>query len=94
MSADRIAVLHAIRDDRPGNAGAIQRERLLAALRALGSLTTFEASRYLDLYDPRARAMELRRAGHGILTVWERERTECGAVHRLGRYVLAKAAKP
>lgn len=93
MSADRIATLHAIRDGRAGITGAVQRDRMLTALHVLGSLTTFEASRHLDVYDPRARTMELRQAGHGILTVWERERTECGAWHRIGRYVLAKGAK-
>lgn len=58
------------------------------ALQALGSVTTYEASRYLDLYDPRARKKELLREGHAIDTIPARVVTESGEVHRIGRYVL------
>lgn len=63
-------------------------ERLLLALQALGSVTTYEASRYLDLYDPRARKKELCKEGHAIDTIPARVVTESGEVHRIGRYVL------
>lgn len=92
MSADRIATLHAIRDRHMGNEGATQRARLLEALQVLGHVTTFEASRHLDIYDPRARKMELMRAGHDIVTVWRSVPTESGAPHRIGVYMLRKGA--
>ncbi|MBP6900884.1 MAG: helix-turn-helix domain-containing protein [Burkholderiaceae bacterium] len=92
MSADRIARLHAIRDRHLGNEAANQRDRLLAGLHELGHVTTFEASRHLDIYDPRARKLELLRAGHDIVTVWRTATTESGAPHRIGVYLLRKGA--
>jgi len=89
---ERIAALHAIRDRHPGDASSTQRARLLEALQTLGHVTTFEASRYLDLYDPRARKMELVRAGHDTLTTWRSVQTESGERHRIGVYALKKGA--
>ena len=87
---DRVAVLHAIRDRHLGQAGAVQCTRLLEAMQTLGSVTTVEASRYLDVYDPPARKLNLMKAGHDILMTWDRDETESGAVHRIGRYSLVK----
>ena len=87
---DRIAALHAIRDRHPGLVAAAQRNRLLDALQTLGSCTTFEASRHLDLYDPRARKMELVKAGHRVLMTWSVTETEAGVRHRIGQYTLVK----
>ena len=89
----RVAALHAIRDRHAGQAGAVQCARLLEAMQALGSVTTVEASRYLDVYDPPARKLNLVKAGHGILMTWDRGRTESGEVHRVGRYSLVKGKK-
>ncbi len=91
-SPERIAALHTIRDRLIGNDGQRQRERALEALQTLGHLTTFEGSRYLDLYDPRARVMELRKAGHPIVTTWRKVPTESGRLHRIGVYVMARPA--
>ena len=44
------------------------------------------------IYDPRARKMELLRAGHDIVTVWRTTTTESGAPHRIGVYLLRKGA--
>ena len=44
--------------------------------------------RYLDVYDPRARVMQLRNAGERIDTHWRRIPTESGHMHRVGLYVL------
>lgn len=88
---ERIAALHAIRDRSPGNDGVKQRQRALEALQTLGHLTTFEGSRYLDLYDPRARVMELRNAGNRIATTWRMVPTESGRLHRIGVYSLVRA---
>ncbi len=65
-----------------------QCERLATALQQFGSITTFEASRFLDVYHPPARAMNLRRRGYNILTVRETVLTESGKRHRVGKYVL------
>jgi hypothetical protein len=88
---DRVAVLHAIRDSIPGNSSKAQQERLLRAIQRLGSVTTFEASRHLDLYDCRARKMDLVKAGHPIQKSWDQVHTEAGVPHRVGRYFLARS---
>lgn len=91
---ERVAALRAIRDRHAGQAGAVQCTRLLHAMQTLGSVTTVEASRYLDVYDPPARKLNLVKAGHAILMTWCRDETESGEVHRIGRYSLVKGKKP
>jgi hypothetical protein len=92
-SQERIAALHGIRDANPGQSGARQCDRLLAALRQLGLVTTYEASRYLDLYDPRARKMDLCNAGHAVEKMWCLTPTESGDLHRIGAYYLTRIGK-
>lgn len=65
-----------------------QRQRLAKALIKLGSVTTFEAMRYLDIYDPRPRKLELLAQDFDIALVWDTTITESGTTHRTGRYVL------
>lgn len=72
----------------PGTDSATQRHRIMTALETLGGLTTFEGSRFLDCYDPRARIKELRRAGRRIQTHIRAEQTESGVFHRVGLYTL------
>jgi hypothetical protein len=69
-----------------------QRRKVLTALQTVGSLSTFEASRYLDVYDVRPRVWELRQQGHAILTTWTSVPTESGRVHRIGVYIMKKGA--
>lgn len=90
-SEARKAALNCIRDQIPGHHGAAQQMRLLAALQQLGSVTTFEAMRYLDVYDPRPRKLELVRKGYPVQLAWDRMETEAGVTHRVGRYYLARA---
>ena len=90
---ERIAELHAIRDRLKGDASANQCDRLLAAMRELGSVTTFEAMRYLDVYDPRARKLALVREDHDIVTTWRTTETESGDKHRIGVYSLRRGSK-
>jgi len=92
-SPERIAALHAIRDRHTGDSVGPQCARLLETLQTLGHCTTFEASRFLDLYDPRARKLNLVQAGHEILTTWRRIETESGEKHRVGVYALVKGKK-
>lgn len=88
--ATRETALHAIRDRYQGLDGPTQRTRLLEALRTLGGITTFEASRHLDVYHPPARAKELRQEGHRITTLRRQVVTEAGARHWVGVYLLAR----
>ncbi|OYD51554.1 hypothetical protein CBY09_07050 [Acidovorax kalamii] len=71
----------------PGTDTMAQCTRIRAALVRF-ALSTFEASRYLDCYDPRARVMQLRHAGDVIRTHWQTVETEGGGKHRVGLYVL------
>jgi hypothetical protein len=87
-SPDRVAALIAIRDSNPGTRSASQRTRLLSAIERLGSVTTFEAMRFLDVFDPRPRKLELVRRGHPIESTRDRMETEAGVVHRIGRYFM------
>lgn len=85
---NRAGQLAAILAAMPGNDTHTQRQRMLTAIQKLGSVTTFEGSRYLDCYDPRARIHELRRDGSRIKTVMRAEQTESGVMHRVGVYLL------
>lgn len=85
---ERTAALLAILHTMPGNSVAVQRNRMRAAMQRLGSVTTYESSRYLDCYDPRARIHELRKSGTQIKTVMRAEQTESGVFHRVGLYML------
>ncbi len=83
--------LEAILLQHPGNTCTEQCQRLRVALSQF-SVTTFELMRHLDLYDPRARVMQLRMAGDRIDTVWDVIVSEAGTKHRVGRYVLRPQA--
>jgi Helix-turn-helix domain len=85
----REAALKRILAQIPGNDSPTQRARMLAAMHDLGSVTSYEGSRYLDCYDPRARIHELRNAGHAITTAMRGEQTESGVLHRVGVYFLS-----
>lgn len=89
---NRAGQLAAILASMPGTDSFAQRQRMLTAMQRLGSVTTFEGSRFLDCYDPRARVHELRQSGSRIKTVMRAEQTESGAVHRVGVYLLEGAA--
>jgi len=84
----RREALEQIRREHSGNSISTQCARLEAALDRLGSITTFEASRLLDIYHPPARALNLRKRGFQILTVRATVETEAGKRHRVGKYVL------
>lgn len=88
----RTEALAAILHEMPGNHSAVQQQRIQAAMERLGSVTSYEASRHLDCYDPRARIHELRRAGKNIKTVMRRELTKSGVLHRIGVYLLESSA--
>jgi hypothetical protein len=73
----------------PGNSPGTQRARLMAAMHETGHVTTFEAMRALDVFDPRPRIFELRGEGHAITTATRIEQTEAGVPHRIGVYFLS-----
>ena len=92
--SEKKAALQAIAAEFAGQGAPAQRDRLLAALSRF-AVSTFEAMRYLDIYDPRPRVHELRhRLGHKITTVWQTVITESGEKHRVGLYVLESGVKP
>ena len=86
-SAEKKAALQAIRAEFTGTDNRSQCDRFMAALKRF-ALNTFEASRYLDIYHPPARILQLRNAGHKIVTHWQSVVTESGEKHRVGLYVL------
>jgi len=53
-----------------------------------GGVTTLEAVRFLDIVDPRARIVELRKDGYRISTSWVHQWSECGRPHAVGLYTL------
>ena len=89
-SNSKLHDLHAIRDSNTGTTGKNQAARLLQALGRY-TVTSYEASRHLDVYHCPARILELRQAGHEIDTHWQTVETESGAKHRIGKYVLRRA---
>ena len=86
---EKEAALKHLRDQFKGTDTGTQVSLLAAALR-LFSITTFEASRFLDIYHPAGRIKDLREAGFEILTLWTVIRTEAAVSHRVGRYVLIR----
>jgi Helix-turn-helix domain len=83
----KLAALESIRLSNQGNTSIVQCRRCELALLQF-PITTFEASRYLDVYHPPARILQLRRRGLKILTLWKSVLTEAGVRHRVGLYVL------
>ena len=65
--------------------------RFFAALK-LFPINTYEASRYLSIYHPPARALQLRQQGLLLDTVWQTVEAENGVLHRVGCYVLRHSA--
>jgi hypothetical protein len=86
-ACERCATLSAILRSIPGNDSNTQGRRMLAAMKLLGSVTSYEGSRHLDCYDPRARVYELRQTGHRIKTLTRAMPTESGVLHYMGEYV-------
>ncbi|SDC49149.1 helix-turn-helix domain-containing protein [Paraburkholderia lycopersici] len=76
----------------PDNTAEHQRARLLDAMRLCAGVTTLEAMRFLDIVDPRARVVELRKEGYRINTSWVSQPSECGRLHNVGLYTLAANA--
>lgn len=89
ISPERLAVFEQILNESRGVSSASQRQRFKAALTKLGSVLTFELSRFLSIYYPPARKFELINIdGWEIDLIWERFETESGEIHRIGRYIL------
>ena len=87
-SIEKQLALEAIANEFSGENSYSQRTRFLEALSRF-PVTTFEAMRYLDIYDPRPRIHELRhKFGYAIKTLWQTVLTESGEKHRIGLYVL------
>ena len=84
----RTVLLKRIAKANAGIATIKQRARMSVAMEVMGSITTIEAVRYLDIIRPGARIAEMRnKFGMNIKTLWTREPTEAGELHRVARYV-------
>lgn len=68
-----------------------QRERILARLRK-GSVTSWELSQ-MGILGYNSRIMELRRAGHEIITVMEEVQNQFGETVKRGRFSLLVSGK-
>lgn len=68
-----------------------QRERILARLRK-GSATSWELSQ-MGILSYNTRIMELRRAGHEIITVMEEVQNQFGETVKRGRFSLLVSEK-
>jgi hypothetical protein len=87
-SIEKQLALKVIASQYSGENSYSQRARFLEALTRF-PVTTYEAMRYLDIYDPRPRIHELRhKFGYVIKTLWQTATTESGEMHRVGLYVL------
>ena len=86
---EKEAALKQIREQFTGTTGRRQADRLLVALRQF-PITTFEAMRLLDVYHAPARVLQLRKAGHKIITLRQQVETEAGVPHNVGLYVLQR----
>jgi len=70
-----------------GKIKAAQRVHVLKTLRRhTGS--TIELRHHLDILAPAARIYELRKEGHDIVTLWDRQQTRQGRFHRVALYML------
>lgn len=86
---DRLAIFEQILNEHRGVNSKAQRQRFKTALLRLGSVLTFELSRFLDIYTPPSRKHELlHNDGLDIITTREHVVTESGDKHFLGRYTL------
>ncbi|MDP3424966.1 MAG: helix-turn-helix domain-containing protein [Burkholderiaceae bacterium] len=79
-----VRILHSM----PGNSARTQQQRIVLALRQLGTVTTSELVRWLDVPRPGARVCELRKLGPPIATHWRTDTTEAGKPHRFALYTL------
>ncbi len=92
-SPERKAALEAIRAEFKGTDCATQRERLLQAFCRCGTVSTYEARRFLDIYYPPARINELRKFGEPITTHRQWVETESGDLHLIGLYTRDVGAR-
>ena len=77
-----------------GNSANEQRARLLERLK-LSPVDTITARHELDILMPAARVHELRhKYGLVIDLVWIKQPTNCGKLHRVGKYVLQSEVMP
>ncbi|OGB04934.1 MAG: hypothetical protein A3E25_13635 [Burkholderiales bacterium RIFCSPHIGHO2_12_FULL_69_20] len=90
ISPDKMAALIEVRDLFPGLDSKSQCSRVLEFLQRGFMLSTFEGSRHLDVYHCPARILQLRAAGHNIITHWVTVETESGNPHRVGNYLLMR----
>jgi hypothetical protein len=74
------------------NTVSSQRKRLFAALRERKGkgISVFYSREILGIIHPSARVLELRKAGHEIITDWCFEPDSNNVIHRIGLFKLIK----
>ena len=91
----RKEALEKIRIKHSANDAGTQCNRMLEAMQTLGGISTIEAHRYLDILHPPARKLNLVQGGHIVELIWVHEPSDCGAIHRIGKYVyMGKTSYP
>lgn len=93
IQPDKLAAMIEARDLFPDADAKDQCNRVLAILERGFMLSTFEASRHLDVYYCPARILELRAQGYNIITHWVTVTTEAGKPHRVGNYMLMRGVE-
>ncbi|WP_088282861.1 helix-turn-helix domain-containing protein [Ideonella sp. A 288] len=93
INTDKLAALAEAREMFTGTDSKAQCARVLEILQRGYMLNTFEASRNLDVYHCPARVLQLRAAGHNIITHWVTVVTEAGRPHRVGNYMLVREVR-
>ncbi len=90
--SDRRARLQKILRDMRGTDADTQARRVLLALEG-GPCTSLELRKYLDCIQVSTRVHELRQRGFEIETLWVKQATDAGKLHRVGLYVLQVRAR-
>lgn len=69
-----------------------QNARALRILREVGEVTAMELQQLADLRHPPARILQLKKAGHSIVSRWVVQVSNLGHAHRTAMYVLTREA--
>lgn len=93
ITPQRITALRKIMSRFKGSDSKAQCTRLAQALIALGHINTYECSRYLDIYHPPARKLELIKAGWRIASGTCKVKTENGGIHTVAKYIYRAMPK-
>lgn len=84
----KATMLRAIARKLPGNDFNVQRQKILRALKSLGSISTIEARSHLDVMHPAMRVFELKESGIKIDKEMVRQPDHEGRFHNNALYQM------